>query len=293
MDLNGVFPALVTPFRENSTSLPEIDWESWEKLVEWQIESGVSGLVVLGTTGESATLSKEEKLEVCRRTVAQVANRVPIIVGTGSNNTHESLEMTKAVSELGVQAALAVTPYYNKPSQAGLIKHFSLLADEGGLPLIIYNVPSRTVTSISIESYSELSAHPNIIAGKQAVDSISELVELSASVKPGFSILAGDDSIFHSVLCCGGTGVISATASALPKEMIAISDAYFRGDIKASLKAQQDLLPAISVMFSETNPTPAKAALAMLGIIAEDTVRLPLVVAQESTKKALAKLLTA
>lgn len=291
MELKGVFPALVTPFCEGSSEMPEIDWASWERLVDWQLECGIQGLVIFGTTGESATLTKEEKLELSQRTVEQVGGRVPVIAGCGSNNTLESLKLTQEVAAVGIDAVLAVAPYYNKPNQLGLIQHFSLIADRGGLPLILYNVPSRTVISISVDTFAKLSQHPNIIAGKQAVDSISELVELSAAVGPEFNILAGDDAIFHSVLCCGGSGVISATASALPKEMLAIWDAFQKGDLEASLQAQQALLPAISALFSETNPTPAKAALVLRGIIAEETVRLPLVPIQESTRNELRKVL--
>ena len=289
----GVLPALVTPFRQESGGETSVDYASWESLVEWQLECGVTGLVIYGTTGESATLSTEEKLELTKRTLNQVQGRVPVIAGTGSNNTATSIEFTKQVKELGVDGALAVAPYYNKPSQEGLFQHFSAIANQGGLPLIVYNVPGRTVVSVSVDTFARLAENPNIVACKQAVDSVSELMALSAVCAEKMNILAGDDPLLFAVLASGGKGVISASASVIPEEMLAIYNAYLRGDIAGSLKAQQDALPIISAMFCETNPTPAKAALQMMGKIAEDTVRLPLVPATEAARTRLREVVPA
>lgn len=290
--IKGVLPALVTPFLSDDPLTPSIDWESWERLVEWQLESGVHGLVIFGTTGESATLSKDEKLELARRTVKQVSGRVPIIAGTGSNNTADSIALTREVAACGIDAVLAVTPYYNKPNQEGIYRHFAAIADQGGLPVVVYNVPGRTVASISLDTYRRLAQHPGIVACKQAVDSISELMGLSVITGAGtLKLLAGDDAMFFATLCCGGVGVISATASVFPKAMCEIYSSHVSGDATAALRAQQKLLPAIDALFSETNPAPAKAALAMLGIIAHESLRLPLVPVREQTRTTLGGLL--
>ena len=287
----GVYPALITPFRRLSDGRTEVDHAALESLIDWQLACGVSGLVIYGTTGESATLTTAEKLEITKRTLAHVAGRVPVIAGTGSNSTQASVEFTKQVQSLGVDGALAVAPYYNKPSQEGLFQHFTAIAD-CGLPVVLYNVPGRTVVSISVETFSRLAEHPNIVACKQAVDSVSELMELSAACADKLTLLAGDDPMVYAFLASGGKGVISASANVLPKEMVALYQRYVSGDIAGSLKAQQDILPIISALFSESNPTPAKAALQMMGKIDDDVVRLPLVSASEAARKLLREVLS-
>ena len=288
--IEGVYPALITPFRSTSAGATEIDFAALEELIEWHLQCGVSGFVVYGTTGESATLTAEEKLAITKRSLEVVKGRVPVVAGTGTNNTETSVAFTKQVKELGVDAVLAVAPYYNKPSQEGLYQHFTAIA-ECGLPVVLYNVPGRTVTSISVETFARLAENPAIVACKQAVDSVSELMALSAACADKINILAGDDPLVYAVLASRGTGVISASANVIPEEMVAICRYYQSGDTANSLKAQQDALPMIKALFAETNPTPAKAALKMMGKISDDAVRLPLVPASEATKRLLREVL--
>ena len=281
---SGVITALITPFKTLPTEWPSIDFETFDNLIEWQISCGVSGLVIFGTTGESATLDDSEKLELIQRAKDVIRGRVQLIAGTGSNNTKKSIELTKKVRELGIDGALAVAPYYNKPTQEGLFQHFSTIAREGELPLIVYNVPGRTGVEISVDTLSKLAKVENIVAVKQAVDSATTLMELSAAVSDKISILAGDDPLTYFVMSCGGHGVISASASVIPKEMVAITKEYERGNLQASCAAQQRVLPVIRTLFMETNPAPAKAALKHLGLIPSDTLRLPLVPVRDETR---------
>ncbi len=287
----GTFPALVTPFKNAPQTCPEVDYNAWEALIEWQIKCGVEGIVIYGSTGEAATLSKEEKLEITKRTVQLVKRRIQIIAGTGSNNTRDSIELTKKVKELGVDAALAVSPYYNKPTQEGLYQHFTAIAEEGGLPVIVYNIPARSVVEISTATFARLAKHPGIVAVKQSVDSIAKLIELAEVANDQFTILAGDDPIIYGMMVVGGKGTISASASVFPEKIKAIVDAGLKGDWTACLKLQCQALPYINALFSETNPIPAKAALKLMGKIPNDTMRLPLVSASEKTKELLRSLL--
>ena len=288
----GTIPAIVTPFKEAPKGHPEVDFESLEALIEWQLGSGISGLVVCGSTGEAATLSTAEKTAIIKRTLEIVRKRVPVIAGTGTNCTHESIVMSRSAKELGVDAALAVAPYYNKPTQEGLFLHFKAIADESKLPVIVYNIPGRSVVEIAISTFRRLAEIPGIVAVKQSVDSATRLIELADAVGNNMCILAGDDPITYSVMTVGGKGVISASATVIPKQMVAITDAALRGDWSGALAAQKRAMPAINAMFTETNPIPAKAALKMMGIIKSDTVRLPLVSASESTREELRKSLS-
>lgn len=289
--IKGTFPAVITPFTNSPTACPEVDYKAWESMIEWQIKSGVEGIVIYGSTGEAATLSKEEKLELTKRTVDIVKKRIQIIAGTGTNNTRDSIELSKKVKELGVDAVLAVAPYYNKPTQEGLYQHFKTISEEGGLPTIVYNIPGRSVVEISTATFARLAKLPGIVAVKQSVDSIAKLTELVEAANGQMSILAGDDPIIFGVMALGGTGTISASGSVIPEKIKAIVDAGLRGDWKSCFKLQCECLPLINAIFSETNPIPAKAALKIKGIIPSDSMRLPLVPASEKTKELLKSLL--
>jgi 4-hydroxy-tetrahydrodipicolinate synthase len=277
----GVLSALVTPFKDNGS---QIDTEAWKSLIEWQIACGVGGLVVFGTTGESATLSVDEKLHLAE-TAVQVANgRLPIVAGSGSNNTNASVNLSKQLKTLGVDGVLAVTPYYNKPTQEGIFQHFSAIANEGGLPVVLYNIPSRTNLTISMETFARLAQNPNIVGLKQAADSVSDLLELSKILETtNVNLLAGDDPLVYSVMSVGGKGVISASANVLPEEFVSLVSAAQSSDMQTALKIQQDLLPKIRALFLETNPSPAKFVLKKMGRIPCSCVRLPLVEVSDTT----------
>lgn len=295
MDIRGTYSAIVTPFvagGSNPLDPPAVDFESLDRLVDWQLDEGVDGIVVCGTTGESATLAEKEKLDVIERVLKRVRSRrsVPVIAGTGTNNTKQSIELTKEAKRLGVDGALIVNPYYNKPTQEGLFQHFTAIADHGGLPIVVYNIPGRTSVEISTETFARLAPHPQIVAIKQAVDSVSKLIELAMVTEGKMTILAGDDPLVATVFSVGGRGVISASASVIPQQMKEITDAGLRNDMQATLAAQSRALPLINALFLETNPAPAKAALAMMGRIASDTVRLPLVQVTDTTRKKLREL---
>lgn len=285
-----MYPAIVTPFKDEPGPAPAIDYKSLESLVEWLMSCRVSGLVVVGSTGEAATLSVDERLDVVRRTVEIVRKRIPIIAGTGTNSTKESIEITRRAKDLGVDGALVVAPYYNKPSQDGLFEHFSSVAREGALPVIVYNIPGRSVVEISTSTFRRLSRAEGVVAVKQAVDSAAKLVELAEAVEGRMTILAGDDPITFATLSVGGKGVISASGTVIPKEMLEITSPGLKGDMTEALHAQIRALPYIRALFLETNPVPAKAALKMMGKIESDRVRLPLVTASENTKLELSKL---
>lgn len=295
MEIEGTYSAIVTPFvagDANPLQPPAVDYESLDRLVDWQLEEGVDGIVVCGTTGESATLSEEEKLAVIERVIRRVKSRgaVPVIAGTGTNNTKQSIELTREAKRLGADGALIVSPYYNKPTQEGLYRHFTAVADHGGLPLVVYNIPGRTSVEISTETFSRLAAHPQIVAVKQAVDSVAKLLELAIVAKGRLALLAGDDPLVAAVFSMGGRGVISASASVIPRQMKAITAAGLQNDLRAAHEAQAAALPFINALFLETNPAPAKAALAIMGRIASDAVRLPLVQVNEATRRKLVEL---
>ena len=288
--LKGVITPLITPFRGSGIE-PAVDYDSLDRLIEWQLASGVHGFCPCGTTGESATLSHEEKLEVIRFTVERVRGRVPVIAGTGSNCTKTTVEFSKEAARLGVDAALVVSPYYNKPTQEGLYQHYKAVAETAGLPIILYNIPGRTAVDLSVETFRRLVKLPQIIGIKESSGSADKLLDFAVSVDVAkFSIVAGDDGWTYFTLCSGGKGVISATANAFPEEMAAITDSYHAGQVDKSRDAQLKAAPIIRLMFSETNPGPVKAALLTKGKITSDGLRLPLVPVREDTRSAVGKL---
>ncbi len=284
---SGMFTALITPFSGPSTYDAPIDMEGLEELIEWQISSGVDGFVLLGTTAESATLTLEERIKIVRRSKEIIKERVPIIVGTGTNSTKVSIEYTKAIKEIGADGVLAVSPYYNKPQQEGMFYHFSSIAAEGGLPLVLYNVPSRTSSTISTDLFKRLSKVSGIVGVKQASDSADALISLFRAVEGRLDVFAGDDALTYLVMALGGKGVISASANVIPREMKEIVSLSLENKMKEARKAQYKAYPIIKSLFSETNPAPAKAALKLIGKLKEDTHRLPLVEASTNTVKLL------
>ncbi len=287
----GTITALITPFKPEPADKPAIDFAALEGLVEWQIESGVSGFVVNGTTGESSTLDPQEKLEVLKRVIKVVNGRVTVIAGTGTNNTKTTIEMTRAAKELGAHGALVVNPYYNRPTQEGLFQHFSAVAAQGGLPVILYNIPGRTGVEIAIETFERLAQIKEIVAVKQAMDSATRIMEIVEKVGEKITLLSGEDGLTYLMLAAGGKGVISASANVIPKAMVAITNHFHDGNFEESLEAQLDAMPIIRALFAESNPAPAKAALAMLGRIGTDTMRLPLVPVAAGTRELLRKVL--
>ena len=277
----GAATALVTPLTENG-----VDYAAFEKLINWQIESGIDALVICGTTGEASTLTDEEHRQVLKFAAQVVKGRVPIIAGTGSNDTAYAIDMTKFACELGYDAMLVVTPYYNKTTQKGLIAMFRAIADASTKPLILYNVPSRTGVNIEPATYAALADHPNIAAIKEAGGNISKIVETAALVGDKLDIYSGNDDQIVPILACGGSGVISVLSNVLPRETSELCHTFFRGDVKTAMDMQIKYLPLTNALFCEVNPIPAKAAMAALGFC-ENYVRLPLVPMEEGHEQML------
>ena len=271
----GAATALITPMNANG-----VDYPALEKLIEWQIEQGINAIVTCGTTGEASTLTDDEHREVIRFTVEKANGRVPIIAGTGSNDTDYAIELTKYACEVGVDAVLVVTPYYNKATQKGLIQSFTAIADASTKPVILYNVPSRTGCNILPATASVLADHPMIVGIKEASGNISQIAELAAAVRGRMDIYSGNDDQIVPVMSLGGIGVISVLSNPMPAKTVEICDRFFKGDIAGSAKLQLDLLPMVSALFCEVNPIPVKAAMAAMGYC-EDVIRMPLTPMEE------------
>ena len=271
----GAATALVTPLTEHG-----VDYDAFEKLINWQIHQGIDALVICGTTGEASTLTDEEHRQVLKFAAQVVDGRVPIIAGTGSNDTAYAIDMTKFACEIGYDAVLVVTPYYNKTTQRGLIAMFTAIADASTKPLILYNVPSRTGVNIEPATYAALADHPNIAAIKEAGGNISKVVETAALVGDKLDIYSGNDDQIVPILACGGKGVISVLSNVLPKETSQLCHTFFRGDVKGAMELQIKYLGLTNALFCEDNPIPAKAAMAALGFC-ENYLRLPLVPMEE------------
>jgi len=271
----GAATALVTPLTENG-----VDYPALEKLINWQIESGIDALVICGTTGEASTLNDEEHKAVLKFAIEVAAGRVPMIAGTGSNDTAHAIDMTQYACSIGYDAVLVVTPYYNKTTQRGLIAMFTAIADASTKPLILYNVPSRTGVNIEPATYAALADHPMIGAIKEAGGNISKVVETAALVGDKLAIYSGNDDQIVPILACGGSGVISVLSNVLPRETSEMCHTFFRGDVKKAMEMQIKYLPLVGALFCEVNPIPAKAAMAALGFC-ENYVRLPLVTMEE------------
>ncbi|ADR19716.1 4-hydroxy-tetrahydrodipicolinate synthase [Calditerrivibrio nitroreducens] len=276
----GAITALVTPMKDGM-----VDEEKLRNLVDFQINNGISALVPCGTTGEAATLSYEEHMRVIEIVVEQSNKRVPVIAGTGSNSTHETIYLTEFAKKVGCDAALVVTPYYNKPTQKGLYEHFKAVADAVDIPIVLYNVPGRTSVNMLPDTVIKLSKIKNIVAVKEASGSLDQVSEIIAGVSPDFDVLSGDDSLTIPMMALGAKGVISVASNIIPKEVSQMVDLWLKGDIASARDLHLKLFPLFKGIFIETNPIPVKKALYLMGII-ENDIRLPLVeMTPEGTEK--------
>ena len=277
----GAATALITPTNEKG-----IDYEAFKKLINWQIDEGIDALVICGTTGEGATLTDAEHKEALRFAVETAAGRVPIVAGTGSNDTAYAIELTKFACSVGCDAMLVVTPYYNKTTQRGLVAMFTAIADASTKPVILYNVPSRTGINIEPATAKILSKHPMIAGIKEASGNISQIMEIAAAVGDDMDIYSGNDDQIVPIMACGGKGVISVLSNVAPKETHEMCQAMLDGDCKKAMELQVRYLPLIHSLFSEVNPIPVKAAMAEMGYC-ENFVRMPLITMDEGKKQVL------
>ena len=272
----GIATALVTP-----TTPQGIDYDRFGKLIDWQIEKGINALVICGTSGEASTLSDPEHRAAIEFACERVNHRVPVIAGTGSNETDYAVELTKSACASGADGVLVVTPYYNKTTQNGLVKMYETIADASTVPVILYNVPSRTGININPETYVKLAEHPRIAAIKEANSDISKIVETFSLVGDKLDIYSGNDDQIVPILSMGGMGCISVLSNVIPAETVAITDKFFAGDVAGAAALQCKFMPLVRSLFCETNPIPVKAAMAAMGFC-ENYLRLPLVPMEEA-----------
>jgi len=277
----GSFTALVTPFNNGS-----LDEKAFRSLVDWQIAEGTHGLVPVGTTGESPTLSHVEHNQAVEWCIDQAKGRVPVVAGTGSNSTREAIELSQHAEKAGADAVLVVTPYYNKPTQEGLYQHFKAINDAIGIPIIIYNIPARSVIDMSVDTMTRLFELKNIAGVKDATANVLRVSQQRAAMGEGFNQLSGEDGTCIGFMAHGGHGCISVTSNVAPRLCSEFQEACLKGDYHAALELQDKLLPLHIALFIETNPSPAKYALSVLGKCAE-TVRLPMVPLADKTKTAV------
>ena len=277
----GMATAIVTPMTATG-----IDYEALGRLIEFQIESGINAIVVMGTTGENATIEYADQKEIIRFTVEKVNKRVPVIAGTGTNNTDHVLHNTKNACEVGADAILVVTPYYNKATQNGLYQHFVTIADASAVPVILYNVPGRTGCNLLPKTVARLAEHPNIVAIKEATGNMAQMVEIMHLCGDKIDVYSGEDALTVSMMAMGAAGTISVLSNVAPRESVAMTDACKAGDFKTAAKMQCDLLPLINALFSEVNPIPAKAAVSAMGF-GEEHLRLPLTPMEDATRAVL------
>ncbi len=281
---SGSYVALVTPFLDG-----KIDFKRLEELIDLHLEQGTDGIVPCGTTGESATMSHEEHEVVIRAVVERVQGRIPVLAGTGSNNTAEAIRLTRFAQDVGASGALLITPYYNKPTQTGLVRHFEAIASETTLPLVLYNVPSRTGVNMLPPAVIECAKIPNVVGIKEASGSIDQTVEIVRETD--LSVLSGDDSLTLPLMSVGARGVISVAANVAPRMVADMTRLASSGDFAAARELHLNLFPLFGGLFVETNPIPVKAALAMQGRIGTE-LRLPMTEMSEELKPGLKKILT-
>ena len=277
----GAATALVTPLNAQG-----VDYPALERLINWQIEQGIDALVICGTTGEGSTLTDEEHRQVLQFSLDVAKGRVPMIAGTGSNDAAYAIDLTRFACEIGYDAVLLVTPYYNKTTQNGLVAMFTAIADAATKPVILYNVPSRTGVNIEPATYARLAEHPMIYAIKEAGGNISKIVETAALVGDKLDIYSGNDDQIVPIMACGGKGVISVLSNVLPRETSALCRKALSGDFAGAMEMQKKYLPLVNALFCEVNPIPAKAAMAAMGFC-EDYLRLPLVPMEDAHRQQL------
>ena len=276
--LKGSLPALITPFRGGA-----VDEDALRKLIKWHVAEGSHGLVPVGTTGESATLSHEEHGRVVEICVEEAAGRIPVVAGAGSNSTAEAIALTRHAQAVGADAVLSVTPYYNKPTQEGIYRHIASIAESADIPIVIYNIPGRSVIEITVETMERLSKIPNVIGVKDATANLARPSRERAACGTEFRLLSGEDATALGYMAHGGHGCISVTANVAPKLCAQFQDACMRGDFAAALVLQDRLMPLHDAMFCEASPAPVKYAVSLLGRCS-DTVRLPIVPASEMAR---------
>ena len=277
----GMATAMVTPMTPEG-----VDYEALGRFIDFQLSQGIHALVAVGTTGESATLSPDERKEVIRFTIDRVAGRVPVIAGTGTNNTQHAIEYSVDAAKAGADALLVVTPYYNKATQNGLIAHFTAIADRVDKPIILYNVPSRTGCNLLPATVEKLAEHPNIAAIKEASGNMSQVVELFARCGDKLDVYSGEDGLTVPILSMGGKGTISVLSNVVPKEAVAMTNAFFAGDVAEAARLQCRYLNLINLLFCEVNPIPAKAAVSAMGF-GKEYIRLPLTPMEEGNRAKL------
>lgn len=283
---SGAYTALITPFNEDGS----VDFDAFRDLIENQIAQGISGILPVGTTGESPTLTHKENLKVVEEAIKIAAGRVPVIAGTGSNSTSEAIEMTKIAKEMGADASLQVVPYYNKPTQEGIYQHFTAIADECDLPIIVYNIKGRSGVNVETDTLMRLAEHKNIVGVKEASGDLAQMMDVINRKPKDFCVLVGDDNIIFPFVALGGDGVISVISNILPGKVEKLIDLTKKGKIEEARELHYELLPLCKGMFIETSPIPVKCALSMLGKCKE-IYRLPLCKGKESTREEVKKLL--
>lgn len=280
----GAMVAIVTPFKDG-----QLDEAGLRELIEFQIANGTHGIVPCGTTGESATLSFQEHERVIEIAVEQVNKRVPVVAGTGSNNTEEAVRLTKHAKAAGADGALMISPYYNKPTQEGLYRHFKKVAETVDIPIIVYNIPGRTAVNIEPDTMARLAAVDNIVGVKEAAGTMKQITDIIARCGKDFVVLSGEDYLTFPLLCVGGKGVISVSSNIVPRDMAEMCNLFFAEKYAEAQKLYYKLLPLCHALFYETNPAPVKAALAMMKKIKSDEVRLPLAPMSDGNRERLRK----
>jgi 4-hydroxy-tetrahydrodipicolinate synthase len=287
MGFSGSYVAMITPFKDG-----RVDEFKLRELVEFQIAGGTNGLVPCGTTGEAATMTEDEQFRVIEVVIQQAKGRVPIIAGTGTNDTAKTIKFTKHAKELGADAALVVSPYYNKPTPEGLYQHYRAIAERGGLPIVLYNVPGRTASNMMPETVIRISKVPGVVGIKEASGSIDQSSQIVAGTSSEFDVLSGDDSLTLPIMAVGGKGVISVVANIAPRPVADMTAAFLRGDARRAQEIHIKLFDLCRACFYETNPIPVKTAAALLGLCS-DELRLPLWAMGEANKQKLVEALKA
>ncbi len=285
---HGAMVAIITPFKNG-----QVDEAAFRELIEFQIENGTSAIVPCGTTGESATLSFKEHVRVVEIAVEQTNRRIPVIAGTGSNNTEEAIVLTAHAKQAGADAVLMISPYYNKPTQQGLYLHFEKVAKSVDIPIILYNIPGRTAVNMEAETIARLSRIDNIVGIKEASGSMKQITDIIALCSEDFTVVSGEDFLTFPLMCVGGKGVISVVSNIAPREMSDLCTLFLDGRFEEAQRLYYKLLPLCHALFYETNPAPVKAALQMMGKIDTDEVRLPLAAMFEANRERLRKVLVA